>query len=337
MVVIAIDSFEYTEDAFIADLLAKVPTPVGEGFAPGDDAALIELAGTRFLGCADGLVEGVHFDLGTCLPGDAGWKSLAVNLSDIAAMGGTPACALVVLQASVSEGGEAVAAAAYEGLGECARSFGVVVLGGDVVLADRLALSVTVLGALPVEGRVLLRSGARPGDLVCVTGRLGEAAMALATTIPSGVSHPWADRLRRPIPRLREGQAIAAAGGSAAIDISDGLLLDLSRLCDASGVGARLDTDAMPVPAITDWPGGDAPADAAEEVERASLGGGDDYELCFTISEAFMPRLDGFWPETGAGYCVIGEIVEGSGIEGPSGRLDPMGWDHLASRGQPGE
>lgn len=330
--VTAIESPEYTEDAFIARLLAKVPTPTGDGLAPGDDAAVIELAGVRFLGCADGLIEGVHFDFGTCSPADAGWKSLAVNLSDIAAMGGTPAYALVVLQACLSKGGEAVAEDAYEGLGECARRFGVVVSGGDVVSSGQFALSVAVLGALPVEGAVLLRSGARPGDLVCVTGRLGEAAMALATGIPNGTSHPWAERLRRPSPRLREGQAIAAAGGRAAIDISDGLLLDLSRLCDASRVGARLDIGAVPAPAISDWPGGAAPRDAADQLEGAALGGGDDYELCFTISESLLPRLDEIWPEGEAGYCVIGEIVEGSGIEGPSGRLDPKGWDHLASR-----
>lgn len=331
--VIAIDSFEYTEDAFISRLLAKVPTRAAEGFAPGDDAALIELAGARFLGCADGLVEGVHFDLDTCSPADAGWKSLAVNLSDIAAMGGTPICGLVVLQANAGEGGETNAEAAYEGLGECARSYGVVVSGGDVVLADRLALSATVLGALPVEGGALLRSGARPGDLICVTGRLGEAAMALAMAIPNGTSHLWAERLRRPIPRLGEGQAIAAAGGSAAIDVSDGLLLDLSRLCDASRVGARLDTGVVPKPDIADWPGGLAPQGATEQVERAALGGGDDYELCFTIAEALLPRLDRFWPDTGVSYCVIGEIVEGFGVEGPSGRFDPIGWDHFASGG----
>lgn len=327
--VIAIDSSEYTEDAFISRLLARVPTPVGEGFAPGDDAALIELAGARFLGCADGLIEGVHFDLETCSPQDAGWKSLAVNLSDIAAMGGTPAYALVVLQTCAGERGETAAQAAYEGIGDCARCFGVAISGGDVVVGDRLALAVTVLGLLPSEGDVLLRSGAMPGDLVCVTGRLGEAAMALATAIPSGTTHLWAERLRRPVPRLKEGQAIAAAGGSAAIDISDGLLLDVSRLCHASGVGVRIDPAALPRAAIGDWPGGDAPAGAAGQIEMAVLGGGDDYELCFTISSSNLLRLEEIWPKSGAGYCVIGEIVEGSGIEGPAGHLDPIGWDHL--------
>ncbi|RIK06857.1 MAG: thiamine-phosphate kinase [Acidobacteria bacterium] len=327
-----IDSPEYTEDTFISRLLTKVPTPAGEGFAPGDDAAIIELEGVRFLGCADGLIEGVHFDLGTCSPADAGWKSLAVNLSDIAAMGGTPTSALVVLEARLGEAdGESAAQAAYEGLGECARSFGVVISGGDVVSADRLALSVTVLGELPAVGEALLRSGARPGDLVCVTGRLGEAAMALATAIPSGTDHPWAERLHRPVPRLEEGRAIAAAGGSAAIDISDGLLLDLSRLCCASGVGARLDTAAVPRPAAAEWQGSGAQRVAPEQLEKAALGGGDDYELCFTIREPLLTRLDELWPEYGADYCVIGEIFEGSGIEGPDGRLDPAGWDHVAS------
>lgn len=329
----SINISEYTEDSFISRLLAKVPTGPGDGFAPGDDAAIIELAGARFLACADGVEEDVHFDLELSSAADAGWKALAVNLSDIAAMGGTPAAALVILGIPPGSGGLELAEDAYEGLGQCADRFKVVVAGGDVVGGPRLSLAVTVLGSITEGTPPLLRSGAHPGDLVCVTGCLGEAAMALELRLPAQAAHSWSGRLRRPVPRITAGKAIAAAGGTAAIDVSDGLLLDLSRLCSASGVGARIDPAQVPCASVDDWPSVEIPPDAEDRIKRAALGGGDDYELCFALPRRLHDRLNAMWPEDAPDFSVIGEVTDGRGISGPSGVMDPAGWDHVAAIG----
>lgn len=324
-----IDNSEYTEDALISRLLKRVPTPDEEGFKPGDDAAILEIGNSRTLACADVLVEGVHFDFAVSTPGDVGWKALAVNLSDIAAMGGKPLNALVVLGIALDERGYLIAEELYEGLGECAQAFGVAVSGGDLTSSQRTFISVTVIGSLHSSGDILLRSGAQTGDLICVTGVLGEAALALKYRDLLYREHLWVQRLCRPVPRLREGNAILAAGGTSAIDISDGLLLDLTRLTIASEKAAYVDPERVPRPMPFDWPVPEAPHELDEQRVRAALGGGDDYELCFTIAPDRLSALESTWPEDGAKFTVIGEIKDGEGVAGPGGLLPPRGWDHL--------
>jgi thiamine-monophosphate kinase len=241
----------------------------------GDDAAV--LAG-GLLFATDALAEGVHFDLSFSTLFDAGWKALAVNCSDLAAMGGAPRAAVAAVV--VPDGRPGVADGLAEGLVAAADSFGCPLVGGDTAVGAALVITVAVLGDAPPGGAVL-RSGARPGDAVFVTGSLGGPRAALAA-LRRGDQPPEesAVRLHRPVPRLAEGRAAAGAGASAMIDLSDGLSSDLRHICTQSGVGAVLEAEAIPL----------GPGATLED----ALAGGDDYELCFTapdggrVMEAFL-------------------------------------------------
>lgn len=269
------------ELAFIKRLRGKeLGVPPGEHWI-GDDAAVLD-GGLLF--ATDVLVEGVHFDLGWCSGGDVGWKALAVNLSDLAAMGGTPRAAVVAMV--VPRGRPALADEVAAGLGEAATRFGCPIVGGDTSAGDALVVTVSVLGAAPGNGAVL-RSGASSGDAIFVTGELGGAAAALRLlqkteargVAIAGPESIGLERLRRPTPRLREGRAAAAAGATAMIDLSDGLSGDLAHICEESGVGAVVRASAIPT----------APTATLDDV----FGGGDDYEICFAapdvagVEEAF--------------------------------------------------
>ena len=250
------------ELAFIERLKRRLPaSPEGQCWI-GDDAAVLD-AGSLLK--TDVLVEGVHFDLAWCSPQDVGWKAVAVNLSDIAAMGGSPSAAVVSLVVRDDEPG--VPDRVMDGIAVAADRFGCPIVGGDTSIGPALVVAVAVLGRAHPSGPVL-RSGARPGDIVFVTGDLGGAGSALARRLAGEREQPGMERLRRPVPRLAVGAAVAAAGGSAMIDISDGLATDLGHLCSASGCGAVVDQDALPLA-----PGVD--------IETA-LFSGDDYELLFT-------------------------------------------------------
>lgn len=247
--------------------------PAGETWF-GDDAAVVAApGGGQMLLAADTLVAGVDAELSLTSLADFGWKAMAVNLSDIAAMGGAPAHALV----SVVGLGLPGLAELYEGLMEAASSYCCPVVGGDLSAGDALVVSVAVTGR--VEGRAVLRSGARPGDTIWVTGPLGAAAAGLRCLRASagGPLQPHERALvlahARPVPRLAEGQAAREAGATAMIDVSDGLAVDLACLARSSGVGFELDD--VPV----------APAATLEE----ALGGGDDYELVFTLPAGAEP------------------------------------------------
>lgn len=229
------------EFAAIARLVARLPTPPPGETWIGDDAAV--LAG-GLLAAADVVVEGVHFELSTSSYADVGWRAVAVNVSDIAAMGGRPAYLLVTVAGPRETDLEAL----YDGIAAAAAASGCAVVGGDLAGASTLSVSVTVLGT--TDGRpAVLRSGARAGDVVHVTGTVGHG-------LASGYRE-------RPTPRLEEGLAAAAAGATAMIDVSDGFLADLLHILEASGVGCELG-DVPLAPGV-------APAEA--------LGGGEDYEL----------------------------------------------------------
>jgi protease I len=302
------------EEAFLDRLRACLASaPEGQEWI-GDDAAVLE-GGLLF--ATDALVEGVHFDLGWCAATDVGWKALAVNLSDIAAMGGTPFAAVAVLVVPPDRVG--LADGVIDGVATAAGEFDCPLVGGDTTGGPVAMVSVAVLGRCGETGPVL-RRGARSGDAVFVTGPLGAAAVALAAYRDGRTPTPEAvERLHRPTPRLREGMAAAAAGATAMIDLSDGLANDLSHVCEASHVGVRI--TGADVPLAT----GAALADAFS---------GDDYELCFTASDPELVTTTftalGCRPPTRIGTVTAADriLVDSEGRERP---LPLVGWEHTVS------
>lgn len=299
------------EAAFLERLRARLPpAPEGQEWI-GDDAAVLE---GGLLLATDALVEGVHFDLRWCAAADVGWKALAVNLSDLAAMGGTPRAAVATLVVPPSRAG--IAEGVIDGVAAAATTFGCPLVGGDTTGGPVVMVSIAVLGAC-AEGGPVLRRGARVGDAVFVTGPLGGAATALVALRAARVPTPGAlQRLVRPTPRLREGVVAAAAGATAMIDLSDGLAADLGHLCDASAVGVRIDTRDVPL---------------AVGATFSHALQGDDYELCFTASDPATIAA-GFAasdcePPTRIGTTTPAERV----LVDPDGRHRPLprvGWEH---------
>ena len=261
--------------------------PSGEIWV-GDDAAVLREAGSSWLFASDASVEGVHFDRRFGSLADVGWRSLVQNLSDIAAMGGTPSAAVV----SVVGARETELSAIYDGLLDAGRTYRCRVVGGDLSDGPALIIAIAILGTAAAGGPVL-RSGARAGDAVFVTGTLGAASagLKLLQRDPDSAGE-LVSAFLRPQARIAEGTAATRAGATAMIDISDGLGIDLYRLADASSVG--LDLDKVPI------------ADGAA-LEDA-LGGGEDYELVFTAPDAQKVEAE----FTGAGLRVpirVGSIV----------------------------
>ena len=290
--------------------------PAGETWI-GDDAAVVGLAsGVRALMATDLVVEGVHVDTDLSGPEDIGYKALMVTVSDFAAMGARPAYALVSLAAPPGTDLDALGA----GLAEAAEEAACVVVGGDLSESSLLVVSTAVVGvAEPGGPDPLLRSGARPGHRLFVTGPLGRSAAGLRilrSSHPEGESDERVPDLvrahRRPVARLAEGEASRRSGASAAIDLSDGLLADLTHLAGASGVG--VDLDAVPV------------ADGASREE--ALSGGEDYELL--VATGAPGELVAAFASAGLalplpiGVCTaeIGHLTLGGEV------LPPGGWQH---------
>lgn len=298
----------------------------------GDDAALLRVPPETELAVAvDSIFEGVHFPAGT--DGKAvGHKALAVNLSDMAAMGADPVWATLAL--SLPEADEEYVAAFAEGFFGLADAFDVRLVGGDTVRACRGA-TVQVGGWIPA-GAALRRSGARPGDLICVSGTLGDAAAGLRIVRDGdlrGMDKEAADflreRLDRPSPRVALGLALRTLA-TAAIDISDGLVADLGHILAASGAGARIDVATLPLSApLRGWG-----RDGRECLELA-LGGGDDYELCFTVPPIRESRLREIAESLRCPVTAVGVIEEQPGLrlfdeERRPWALAPAGYDHFA-------
>lgn len=245
----------------------------------GDDAALLQVPADRLLVAAmDTIVQGVHFPIGTT-PRSVGHRALAVNLSDLAAMGADPAWALLSLSLPESDAGWLQEFSS--GFHELARRFNVALVGGDTVRGP-LVITVQVLGLIEPD-HALTRDGARPGDMVYVSGIPGEAAAGLAVIQRPRDDDPASERLRRrfdlPEPRVQLGRRLRTIA-SAAMDISDGLLGDLGKLCQASGCAAVIELERLPAsPAML------AVFDAPS-AETFALTGGDDYELLFTVPAA---------------------------------------------------
>lgn len=289
----------------------------------GDDAALLALTpGCQLAVSTDMLVSGRHFFPDTD-PEALGHKAMAVNLSDLAAMGARPRWATLAL--ALPEADEAWLSAFARGLYALADAHGVELVGGDTTRGP-LNLCVTVLGEVGV-GQALRRDAARVGDDVWVSGVLGEAALALRhlrgeLDLGTEAAHCLA-RLQRPQPRVELGFRLGDLA-HAAIDLSDGLLADLGHILERSGVGAEIDRAAIPVArAFALFP---------HEFEACALAGGDDYELCFTAPPECADALRQVALECGVGVARIGRITTTLGLQDAQGRVfeHTRGYDHFA-------
>lgn len=268
---------------------------------PGDDAALIRFGREVLAITTDMLVDGVHFRKGWTPAEALGHKTLAVNLSDLAAMGDVEPTVGVLSAGIPPETPASYMDGFYRGFARLARRHGFELVGGDTVRADRLTFSLTALGR--VRGPIFKRSGARVGDALMVTGTLGDAAAGLAILEKKGRSQPrerefLCRRLLRPEPRLTWARQLAETGGvTACLDSSDGFWRSVAILGESSGVGAEVWADRLPLsPALRKW--------AGDRAEDFALVGGEDYELVFTARPALARRIESL------GFArVVGEMV----------------------------
>lgn len=262
----------------------------------GDDSALLTPPPQQQLViCADTSVAGRHFPLDTH-PHAIGWKTVAVNLSDIAAMGAKPHSILLAL--SLDQIDHDWLKAFSQGLYDCCDQFGVSLIGGDTTQSPHLTITVTALGWIET-GLAVTRSGAQIDDLICVSGTIGDAAFAL-----QHLGHPLQQRLDYPTPRCALGAQLKGLASSM-IDVSDGLAQDLGHILNASGKGAVLHVDALPLsPALQKL--------SDQEKYQYALAGGDDYELCFTISQQHYEQL--LQQKTDTNFTIIGKITQNLGL-----------------------
>jgi thiamine-monophosphate kinase len=315
----------------IARLQEIVCPPGSEGGAPcaigiGDDGAVLDVPTEKQLVvCTDTLVEGVHFPRNT-RPDAIGYKALAVNLSDLAAMGAKPAWFFLALTLPDSDPSWVDRFAG--GVAGLAREAGIALAGGDVT-SGPLAVCITALGVVD-PGKALSRFGARPGDLVIVSGTPGSAAHALAC-IRAGRAPAGQDleALEFPQPRLALGRSLQGMA-TACIDLSDGLAADLGHILEQSSVGAEIDLAALPCPdSLSRQP--------PPERWELQLAGGDDYELCFTLNSNSLSCLEGLAAAGGVCLTVIGRIQAERGLvlktpEGGVYRSQRSGFQHFGKR-----
>lgn len=272
----------------------------------GDDAALLRVpAGMALAVATDTLNAGVHFPH-AATPAAIGWKALAVNLSDLAAMGATPAWCTLSLSLPLPQADAAWLDGFLDGFLALAREHGLALVGGDTTRGP-LSICVTVHGFVDPR-HALRRDGARLGDDVWVTGTLGDAALALAQLQAGGAADPaLLARLDRPTPRIAFGSGLRGVA-HACIDLSDGLLQDLGHVCRASGGGAEISLDALPAsPALLSL-------STAETRIGGQATGGDDYELCFTASPSSRGAIAAIAASSGVPATRIGRIVAGAGV-----------------------
>ena len=254
----------------------------------GDDAAVMALPiGSRLVSCIDTLVQGRHFsanwDQVNKLAFDIGYKAVAVNISDIAAMGATPHSILLALALPQRLANEQWLTEFAKGLFHACQLFGVTLIGGDTTRSDSLVLSVSAQGLLAADTPAIYRSGAQVGDKVFVSGTLGDASYALHH-LDNAVGIELAHRLHMPTPRISLGAILAKIGATSMIDISDGLYQDLGHICQQSCVSIRLNLEQLPT---------SNPLANINLSERllCQLAGGDDYELAFTLPSHIKPPI----------------------------------------------
>ncbi len=315
------------------DLLRKLGVRVDVGI--GDDAAAWSYAECKVVGTTDAMVENVHFIVGKVPWRELGWKALASNLSDVGAMGCSPTLALVTLGL---RGDLPVAGLVemYAGMMDVLELTGGALIGGDVVRSDTFFVSVSLEGFAESGAKVLRRDCAEAGDAIAVTGSLGSSAGGLRLVLEEGLSDRVSPAARchlhtahnRPVPRVAEGLAIRRLGVRCAMDVSDGLTADLSKVCAASGLAARIHASKIPA---------DPHLKSAFPLDwlQMALGGGEDYELLFCASDSITERVT---DELGSSVSVIGRMVDASpGVtvvsdDGTEVNVGSAGWDHFSSQ-----
>ncbi|MCQ0004826.1 thiamine-phosphate kinase [Actinomadura madurae] len=298
---------ELGEFGLIGLLTRRLPQGPQVLLGPGDDAAVIAAPDGRVVATTDLLVEGRHFRRDWSGPYDIGRKAAAQNLADVVAMGARPTALLVGFAAPPGTGA-AWAGRLYDGLADECRAAGASVAGGDVAGAPEITLAVTALGDLG-GAAPLTRSGARPGDVVALRGRLGFASAGLALL---GAGEDVPEELlaahRRPEPPYAAGDEARAHGATALLDVSDGLVQDLGHIADASGVRIDIDSAAVPVPEILGPDG-----------LRHVLTGGEDHAFAATFPPSALP----------ASWTRIGDVVEGAACGWTAASRPPGAWDHF--------
>jgi thiamine-monophosphate kinase len=295
----------------------------------GDDAAAWQTDDSIELATVDTMIQDVHFSLDIITWQELGWKSLAINLSDIAAMGGVPEYALIAL--AIPEDTEVNnITALYKGIIELAKQTHTALVGGNISRAPMLSITITVIGR-SLNKEILRRSTACAGDTIAVTGYPGSSAAGLEMLTKKLKFKPDAavylkNAFLHPIPRIAEGQQLVKHGIKTAIDISDGLLADLRHICETSKVSARIEVDRLPVHhAVKD--------NFGEKARALALAGGEDYELLFTGNSAAINRLK---EEIKYPVTVIGEIMPGEpgkinlfDSHGKAVKIGKTGWQHF--------
>jgi thiamine-monophosphate kinase len=348
-----------SESRLIERVVRKLPSQIGGGLriGIGDDAAILRpRAGAEWVLTTDAFLENVHFLLRVHPPEAVGYKALARATSDLASMGARPRFFLLSLALPPSCTGKWFDRF-LDGMSSAAGSFGLVLAGGDTTRSPLAAINLTVIGEV-APGRAILRSGARPGELICVSGTLGEAELGLRLLLREWHKFPagskfwrasskartrWGAHPRKklkslvqkhfyPEPRLALGEWLAKnRRATAMIDTSDGFSTDLAHLCEASGVGARVWAAKIPKVVV--------PRDLRKldlEPLRLALDGGEDYELLFTVPKRLARRL----PKAvgGVPITIIGEITRGRRVllliddAGRAKTLPPQGWDPFRKR-----
>jgi thiamine-monophosphate kinase len=332
-----------SESSLLARIIAAVPSATRGGAGAvtlgiGDDAAMLKsLPGKEIVVSSDFFLEGRHFVHGVHPPEAVGYKSLARAVSDLAAMGAQPVGYLLNLALPIKQTGSWLDGF-LRGLRNASRKSRIVLIGGDLAGGDRVAICITVLGYV-AKGRALQRDGAAPGDLIYVSGNLGAARLGLEF-VRQGKTR-GAESIKRmrahlyPNPRLELGQWLARRRlATAAMDISDGLAIDLSRICDASGVGAVVEAARVPrapIPKLwLSW----MQLEPTAALDYA-LHGGDDYELLFTVPRRRADELAREPRVGGVRLTRIGEITREPGLilvglDGRHSALSPEGWDHFS-------
>lgn len=301
----------------------------------GDDAAAWTYPESVVVGTSDAMVEDVHFIAGKMPWRELGWKALASNLSDVGAMGCSPTFALVTLGL---RGDLPVAGLIdmYNGMMDVLELTGGTLIGGDVVRSNTFFVSVSLEGFAEAGANVLRRNEARAGDAVAVTGRLGSSAGGLRLVLEDGLADGLDPATRchlstahnRPMPRVAEGLTLRRLGVRCAMDVSDGLTADLSKVCVASGLRARIEAGKLPA---------DSHLKAAFPSDwlQLALGGGEDYELLFCAAESTMDKVI---DELGSSVSVIGRMVDDEpGVtvvadDGTEVVVGSAGWDHFSSQ-----
>ena len=317
--------FNLIERFFVRDNPARRDVVLGIG----DDCALLKVPEGQCLAVSvDTLLEGTHF-LASSTAADVARKAMAANLSDLAAMGAEPAW--VTLSLSIPDIEIGWLQAFSDSLHELLEHYGLQVVGGDTTRGS-LAVTMQVHGFVP-ENVALKRSGAKAGDLVCVTGTLGDAALGLliaqqTLSVDEVVGEHLLARYFRPKAQVAAGIALRN-NASSAIDISDGLVADLGHICKASGVGAVINAEQIPL--------SDAAVKVTDEdkVLEYALTGGDDYELCFTVSEDNLKKVQSSLETVGVACYVIGRIAGKQDVrvvkDGENVVLNKKGFDHFAA------